>query len=89
MKVSKASADYGQGGDVCGSCKFFVEDESMEEEEEEEYGELGTCEKVEGVIGELMWCKLFERGHHEEEEEEDSPYSRGSTSPLGGKARNA
>ena len=48
-KVSKASVDYGPGkprGDHCGICRY--------------YQRGGTCEKVEGAIDRMGWCRLFE-----------------------------
>ncbi len=55
MKRSKASVDYSQGGDHCGACTHFID------EDENEATETGKCELVEGGIGEDMWCKLFKR----------------------------
>lgn len=54
-KQPKSSVRYGRGGDHCGVCAFFIEPA------EGEQGENGTCQKVEGDIGEDMWCKLFKR----------------------------
>ena len=53
MKRSKASVDYSQGGDHCGACTHFID--------EDEKGETGRCELVDGSIREDMWCKLFKR----------------------------
>lgn len=55
-KVSKASVNYGRGGDHCGVCRFFIESA------EDEKTETGACERVAGEIGEDMWCELFKRG---------------------------
>lgn len=54
-KVSKSSVRYGQGGDHCGACRFFIESAEAEKTE------TGACQKVAGPIGEDMWCKLFKR----------------------------
>jgi high potential iron-sulfur protein len=54
-KVSKASVKYGEGGDHCGACRFFIESA------EDEKSETGACQKVAGAIAEDMWCRLFKR----------------------------
>ena len=54
-KLSKASVNYSLGGDVCGACKHWIE------EAEDEETETGKCQLVRGVIGEHMWCRLFNR----------------------------
>ena len=53
MKKSKASVDYSLGGDHCGACVHFIN--------ENEATETGECELVEGSIKEDYWCKLFKR----------------------------
>lgn len=52
-KRSKTSVKYGLGGDHCGVCKHFID--------EDEDSETGACELVAGDIGEDYWCKLFAR----------------------------
>lgn len=52
-KRSKASVDYSLGGDHCGACVHFIN--------ENEATETGECELVEGSIEEDYWCKLFKR----------------------------
>ncbi len=52
-KKSKASVGYKQGGDHCGACRFFID--------EDEATETGRCQLVKGEIGEDMWCRLFKR----------------------------
>lgn len=50
-KVSKASVDYGKakpGGDHCGVCTYF------------ERIAPRHCLKVEGIIDQADWCRLFE-----------------------------
>ena len=53
-KRSKASVNYSLGGDHCGACTHFIN--------ENEASESVECELVEGVIDEDFWCKLFKRG---------------------------
>lgn len=52
-KKSKASVNYSLGGDHCGACTHFIN--------ENEATETGECELVEGAIKEDFWCKLFSR----------------------------
>lgn len=54
-KLSKASVGYSLGGEVCGCCAHWIE------EEEDEKTETGACELVQGEIDECYWCKLFKR----------------------------
>jgi hypothetical protein len=63
--VSKQSVDYSRGhrDDHCGKafaddegyCRYFIEPRSGLA------SELGACEKVEGEISRVFWCRLFAR----------------------------
>jgi len=52
-KRTQASVNYRLGGTHCGACKHFYN--------ENEKTETGECRLVEGVIGEVLGCDLFER----------------------------
>lgn len=56
-KKDKPDAGYGPGGKHCHACRYFSEGSSEKMTPE---GEPGQCEKVAGVIGGHMVCKLFE-----------------------------
>jgi hypothetical protein len=49
-KATKEATNY-RTGECCWQCKYY----------KEHSGEVGTCEKVEGVINEHALCDLFER----------------------------
>ena len=53
QKKSKGEVNYSIGGDVCGACSHFTD--------ENEATERGRCELVDGVIDEYYWCVLFRR----------------------------
>jgi hypothetical protein len=53
VKKSQASVNYRLGGTHCGACKHFYD--------ENENTDTGECRLVEGVIGEVLGCNLFER----------------------------
>ena len=50
-KQTKDATNYRGGGDHCGMCEYWIEGKT----------EVGTCQKVQGDIGEDMLCDLFER----------------------------
>ena len=52
-KRAKSSVDYSLGGDHCGICVHFVD---------EEMNGIGKCELVAGEIGEDYWCRLYKKG---------------------------
>lgn len=52
-KQPKSAVNYSLGGDHCGACTHFID--------ENERTETGRCELVEGTIDEDYWCKLFKR----------------------------
>jgi hypothetical protein len=56
-KRSQQEANYRLGGTHCGACEYFID--------ENEGTETGKCKLVEGVIGEVMGCDLFERAKGE------------------------
>ncbi len=61
-KLKKDQVDYSHGHrdshcgrvfkDDHGYCRYFIEAQSAS-------GEVGACEKVEGSINPVYWCKFF------------------------------
>ena len=53
-KKSKEEVDYGHGhrGRYCKDCEHFTPGERERA--------FGRCSLVRGLIGRLMWCRLFE-----------------------------
>lgn len=65
-KANKSSVRYRQGGDHCGVCAYYVCPEGEDDDE------MGTCTKVEGMIGEDDLCDLFLRAGHAKHEEAEA-----------------
>jgi hypothetical protein len=80
MKVSKASVDYGRGMQHSHCGRAFEDDRWFCRHYHAHNAHEGSCEKVEGRIRAIDWCRLFAKAPSREKER--SPTSLALTRHL-------